>query len=217
MGPRGRIRAGSEDWFDADWSIDQPDSVADTDEDWADAEIVIAESHRGAFGEFAGESSGLIDRTFRERILLVGVTMQGQPVERTDDLLDELERLVDTAGADVVARVHQRRRNLDPATYIGKGKVEELKELAIATDCDTVVFDDELTPAQQFNLEKLLGRTALDRTAVILDIFAQNASSIEGKAQVEVARLPTASAPPPAAALRSTATSRSSCQCSHMS
>ena len=179
----------SEDWFDADWSIDQPDSDADTDEDWADAEIVIAESHRGAFGEFAGESSGLIDRTFRERILLVGVTMQGQPVERTDDLLDELERLVDTAGADVVARVHQRRRNLDPATYIGKGKVEELKELAIATDCDTVVFDDELTPAQQFNLEKLLGRTALDRTAVILDIFAQNASSIEGKAQVELAQL----------------------------
>ena len=95
----------SEDWFDADWSIDQPDSDADTDEDWADAEIVIAESHRGAFGEFAGESSGLIDRTFRERILLVGVTMQGQPVERTNDLLDELERLVDTAGADVVARV----------------------------------------------------------------------------------------------------------------
>lgn len=108
--------------------------------------------------------------------------------DTTDELL-ELERLVDTAGADVVARVHQRRRTIDPATYIGKGKAEELRDMAITTDCDTVVFDDELSPAQQFNLEKLLGRSALDRTAVIMDIFAQNASSVEGKAQVELAQL----------------------------
>jgi GTP-binding protein HflX len=72
---------------------------------------------------------------------------------------------------------------------VGKGKVEELREVAVTTDCDTVVFDNELTPAQQFNLEKLLGRTAIDRTAVILDIFAQNAHSQEGKAQVELAQL----------------------------
>ena len=148
-----------------------------------------SESHRGAFGEFGGESAGLIDRSFRERILLVGVTKQGESPDTTDELLDELERLVDTAGADVVARVHQRRRTIDPATYIGKGKAEELRDMAIATDCDTVVFDDELSPAQQFNLEKLLGRSALDRTAVIMDIFAQNASSVEGKAQVELAQL----------------------------
>ena len=77
----------------------------------------------------------------------------------------------------------------DPATYIGKGKAEELREVALELDADTVVFDDELTPAQQFNLEKLLGRTAIDRTAVILDIFAQNAHSHEGKAQVELAQL----------------------------
>ena len=83
----------------------------------------------------------------------------------------------------------QRRQAPDPPTFIGKGKAEELKEVALATDCDTVVFDNELTPAQQFNLEKLLGRTAIDRTAVILDIFAQNASSVEGKAQVELALL----------------------------
>ncbi len=83
----------------------------------------------------------------------------------------------------------QRRQAPDPPTYIGKGKAEELKEIALATDCDTVVFDNELTPAQQFNLEKMLGRTAIDRTAVILDIFAQNASSVEGKAQVELALL----------------------------
>ncbi|EQD45047.1 GTP-binding protein HflX, partial [mine drainage metagenome] len=70
-----------------------------------------------------------------------------------------------------------------------KGKVEELKELSYATDCDTVIFDDELTPAQQRNLEKVLGRTAIDRTALILDIFAQNAKSMEGKAQVELALL----------------------------
>ena len=83
----------------------------------------------------------------------------------------------------------QRRDAPDPPTYVGKGKAEELREVALEIDCDTVVFDDELTPAQQFNLEKLLGRTAIDRTAVILDIFAQNAHSQEGKAQVELALL----------------------------
>ena len=107
--------------------------------------------------------------------------------EAVEASLDELELLVDTAGADVVARVVQRRHAPDPATYIGSGKVAEIRELAEATDCDTVVFDDELSPAQQFNLEKLLGRTAIDRTAVILDIFAQNAHSQEGKAQVQLA------------------------------
>ncbi|MEJ7583500.1 MAG: GTPase HflX [Acidimicrobiales bacterium] len=97
--------------------------------------------------------------------------------------------LVDTAGADVVDRVAQRRKAPDPATFIGKGKAGELREAAVAADCDTVVFDDELSPAQQRNLEKLLERTAIDRTAVILDIFGQNASSQEGKAQVELAQL----------------------------
>ncbi len=147
------------------------------------------ESHRGAFGEFGGESGGLIDRTFRERIVLVGVTTSGGHPDDTDASLDELALLVDTAGADEVARVHQRRESPDPATYVGKGKAQEIKELSEAVDSDTVVFDDELSPAQQFNLEKILGRTALDRTAVILDIFAQNASSQEGKAQVELAQL----------------------------
>ena len=82
-----------------------------------------------------------------------------------------------------------RRDRPDPATYLGKGKVEELHEVCLEVDADTVVFDNELTPAQQFNLEKLLGRTAIDRTAVILDIFAQNAHTLEGKAQVELALL----------------------------
>src|SRR5690606_19892354 len=109
--------------------------------------------------------------------------------EETEASLDELSLLIDTAGADEVARVVQRRAAPDPPTFVGKGKAEELREVAEATDCDTVVFDNPLTPAQQYNLEKLLGRTAIDRTAVILDIFAQNAASQEGKAQVELALL----------------------------
>jgi len=131
----------------------------------------------------------LIERTFREKIVLVGVTVRPDTVEETEISLDELALLVDTAGADEVARVTQRRDSPDPPTYVGKGKAEELREVAEATDCDTVVFDNELTPAQQYNLERLLGRTAIDRTAVILDIFAQNAHSQEGKAQVELAQL----------------------------
>ena len=149
----------------------------------------FSSDHRGAFGEYGGESSGLIDRTFRERIVLVGVTMPDGSADDTDTSLDELGRLVDTAGADEVGRVHQRRNAPDPATFVGKGKAQEIKDLSLATDSDTVVFDDELSPAQQGNLEKILGRSALDRTAVILDIFAQNASSTEGKAQVELAQL----------------------------
>jgi len=131
----------------------------------------------------------LIDRSFRERILLVGVVLPGADPEIVAANLDELALLVDTAGADVVARVVQRRDRPDPATYVGRGKVEELAALSLQHDADTVVFDDELSPAQQRNLEKLLGRTAIDRTAVILDIFAQNARSPEGKAQVELALL----------------------------
>jgi GTP-binding protein HflX len=131
----------------------------------------------------------LIERTIREKIILVGVILDDDTEEEVNESLDELERLVDTAGADVVARVTQRRRAPDPAYYIGKGKAQELRELSLAVDADTVVFDNELSPGQQFNLEKLLGRTALDRTAVILDIFAQNSHTLEGKAQVELALL----------------------------
>lgn len=146
-------------------------------------------SHRGGFGEFGGERGGLIERTFRERIVVVGMATDGATDEDVEHSLDELTELVDTAGADVVDRVVQRRLRVDPATYIGRGKADELAQLCEELDADTVVFDDELTPAQQYNLERRLGRTALDRTAVILDIFAQNASSQEGKVQVELAQL----------------------------
>lgn len=137
----------------------------------------------------------LIERAFREKIVLVGVTLPspvgpaGVSDAETERHLDELELLVGTAGADVVGRVHQRRDRPDPATYIGHGKAQDLREISESTDADTVVFDDELSPAQSRNLEKILGRTAIDRTAVILDIFAQNARSDEGKAQVELAQL----------------------------
>ena len=133
--------------------------------------------------------STLISRGIRERIILVAVTMPGRTDDETSESLDELAQLIDTAGADEVARITQRRDAPDSAYYIGKGKAEELKELCLTLDSDTVVFDNELSPGQQFNLEKLLGRTALDRTAVILDIFAQNAHTLEGKAQVELALL----------------------------
>ena len=131
----------------------------------------------------------LIERTKRERIVLVGVTMPGRTDDDTEAGLDELALLIDTAGADEAGRVMQRRDSPDHTWYIGKGKAEELRDLCLAVDADTVVFDNELSPAQQYNLEKLLGRTALDRTAVILDIFAQNAHTLEGKAQVELAQL----------------------------
>ena len=146
-------------------------------------------SHRGGFGDLAGETTGLIDRSFREQIVLVAVQFPGSTSDQIDANLDELAQLVDTAGADPVDRVIQRRDAPDPATYVGKGKVTEIQAASDGSDADTVVFDDELSPAQQFNLEKILKRTALDRTAVILDIFAQNATTMEGKAQVELAQL----------------------------
>jgi len=129
----------------------------------------------------------LIDRRFREKIILVGVVSWPRTIDEVEASLDELALLIDTAGADEVARVVQRREAPDPATYIGRGKAEELRELSEQVDADTVVFDEELTPAQQRNLERMLGRTAIDRTAVILDIFAQNAHTEEGRAQVELA------------------------------
>jgi GTP-binding protein HflX len=162
-----------------------PDALDGDDIDEIDDEV----THRGAFGDIGGDNRGLIERTFRERIVLVGVTVAPATSDDTEASLDELALLVDTAGADAVARVVQRRSAPDPATYVGKGKAQEIREVSEAVDSDTVVFDDDLTPAQQFNLEKLLGRSALDRTAVILDIFAQNAHSQEGKAQVELAML----------------------------
>jgi GTP-binding protein HflX len=125
----------------------------------------------------------------RQRALLVGSGAGTRSTDEAEASLDELSLLADTAGAEPVERVLQRRDTPDPATYIGKGKAEELRALAEALDVDVVIFDDELSPAQQRNLEKLFARDVVDRVALILDIFAQHASSQEGMVQVELAQL----------------------------
>ncbi len=131
----------------------------------------------------------LIERHRRETVVLVGVAIPPVTVDEAEASLDELAALADTAGADEAERVLQRRQEPDAATFVGKGKAEELRDLSNVVDADTVIFDDELSPAQSRNLEKILGRTAIDRTALILDIFAQHAHTPAGKAQVELAML----------------------------
>jgi len=125
----------------------------------------------------------------RQRALLIGTTYGTATVEEAEASLEELALLADTAGAEPVHAELQRRRTPDPATYIGKGKAEELKAVAQGLDIDVVIFDDELTPAQQRNLEKLFAVDVVDRVALILDIFAQHATSQEGAVQVELAQL----------------------------
>ncbi|MDP8957836.1 MAG: GTPase HflX [Actinomycetota bacterium] len=122
-----------------------------------------------------------------ERALLVSVTTGS--VEEAEASLEELARLADTAGATAVGSMLQRRPRLEAATLVGRGKVEELAGDAAADQVDLVIFDNELTPAQERNLSRALHRPVLDRTALILDIFAQHATSREGKVQVELAQL----------------------------
>lgn len=123
----------------------------------------------------------------RPQAVLVGVRFEGSSSEGVERDLDELEELLATAGGESVARVVQRREHPDVATYVGKGKVEELRDSVRAAGADLVVFDDELSPTQVRNLEKELRVPVQDRTAIILDIFAQHAVSDEGKLQVELA------------------------------
>jgi GTPase len=125
----------------------------------------------------------------RQRALLIGTGTGAHTQEEADASLDELALLADTAGADTVEAVLQRRRTPDPATYIGKGKAEELRDPAHTLDVDVVIVDDELTPAQQRNLENLFKVDVVDRVALILDIFAQHATSQDGAVQVELAQL----------------------------
>ena len=109
--------------------------------------------------------------------------------DRSKDSLEELKQLADTAGAIVVAKVLQKRPKPDPAMFIGRGKVQELALYVQQENIDLVIFDDELSPAQQRNIEEAVGVRVLDRTALILDIFAQRARTNEGKLQVELAQL----------------------------
>ncbi len=127
----------------------------------------------------------------RERVLIVGVAPKGVPRPVAEDHLDELERLVDTAGGEVVGRFVKERAAPDPATYIGKGAVAEIGASARADRVGLIVFDDELSPGQVRNLEKAWGEgvRVLDRPGLILDVFALHARSREARTQVELAQL----------------------------
>ena len=166
--------------YDADLeSIETPDVVAE----------------RAALRRVAGFSTQLqdiSDAEYRElqleKVVLVGVWTEGTS-QMAENSLEELKALAETAGAQVMEGVIQRRPTPDPATYIGSGKVAELRELVVHTGADTVICDGELSPAQLQKLEVKLKVKVIDRVALILDIFAQHATSREGKAQVELAQI----------------------------
>lgn len=124
-----------------------------------------------------------------EQAVLVALDRPGQHDFTADESLNELAQLAETAGAAVITTVVQRRERPDAATFIGTGKLAELEAICAETGADLVIFDDELSPAQQRNIEKAVGVRVIDRTALILDIFAQRAQSREGKVQVELAQL----------------------------
>ena len=134
---------------------------------------------------------GLIDIINREteRVFIVGVQLKGEEAWCIDGSLDELEELVGTAGGEVAGRGTQRLEKVNAATFIGPGKAREFAEQCTVAKVDTVVFDEELSPAQGRNLEKVFECKILDRTALILDIFSQRARTREGKLQVELAQL----------------------------
>lgn len=123
-----------------------------------------------------------------DQAILVAIERKGSP-EQFDTDLSELRELVHTAGGEVAAVVTQKREAPSPSTYLGTGKIQEVKDAAIAYHADVIIFDDELTPVQQRNLSEQLERRVLDRTQLILDIFAQRARTREGKLQVELAQL----------------------------
>src|SRR5581483_4908663 len=123
-----------------------------------------------------------------ERVVLVGVWTDGT-VREAENSLAELARLAETAGSQVLEGLIQRRSKPDPATYIGSGKARELRDVVYSVGADTVICDGELTPGQLRQLEQIVKVKVVDRTALILDIFAQHARSKEGKAQVELAQL----------------------------
>ncbi|WP_093357952.1 GTPase HflX [Saccharopolyspora kobensis] len=156
-------------------------------------EMELAE--RASLRRIAGLSTELADITeveYRqlrlERVVLVGVWTDGDAAH-ADASLTELARLAETAGSEVLEGLIQRRDKPDPGTYIGSGKVLELRDIVVSTGADTVICDGELSPGQLRQLEEKLKVKVVDRTALILDIFAQHARSKEGKAQVELAQL----------------------------
>lgn len=126
---------------------------------------------------------------FRQKAFLIGVRFPDMSFDDADRSLEELALLADTAGCETVDQEMVRRDSPDPASFIGAGKARELADLSRSLDVDVVVFDNELTPAQQRNLHKMFGCDVVDREALILDIFAQHATTREGALQVELALL----------------------------
>lgn len=125
----------------------------------------------------------------REQAILVGIALPFQSKGHTEELLQELTLLAETAGADVVGRAVQERQRIDPAHYIGRGKAEFVASLVKEHKANLVIFDDDLTPAQAKNLERIIGVKIIDRSGLILDIFAYRARTKEAKTQVELAQL----------------------------
>jgi GTP-binding protein HflX len=176
------------DWVEPDWA-DEPDP----EEAPTVGAMELAERH--ALRRVASLSTELEDiseveyRQLRlERVVLVGVWTSGS-VEDAENSMAELALLAETAGSEVLEAVYQRRQTPDPATYVGRGKVDGIREIVQATGADTVICDGELAPSQLRNLEDRLKVKVVDRTALILDIFAQHARSREGQAQTELAQL----------------------------
>jgi GTPase len=172
---------------------DAADDQGDPEEDNSVGAMELAERH--ALRRVAGLSTELEDiseveyRQLRlERVVLVGVWTDGT-TEDADNSMAELALLAETAGSTVLEAIYQRRQSPDPATYVGRGKVDAIREIVQATGADTVICDGELAPSQLRNLEDRLKVKVVDRTALILDIFAQHAKSAEGQAQVELAQL----------------------------
>ena len=188
----------TQDWDDAEEADDFESGYDDPDpeERAADPSTGAMElAERALLRRVAGLRTELEDiseveyRQLRlERVVLVGVWTEGT-VEDAENSMAELALLAETAGSEVLEALYQRRQRPDPATYVGRGKVEDLAEIVRLTGADTVVCDGELAPGQLRNLEDRLKVKVVDRTALILDIFAQHAKSREGQAQVELAQL----------------------------
>lgn len=170
--------------FDSEIFI--PDSFQSTKQDLSDRQAL-----RRVIG-LSTELSDISEAEYRqlrlERVILVGVWTEGS-VKDAENSMEELAALAETAGSKVLDALIQRRDKPDPATFIGSGKVSELKAIVKSTGADTVVCDGELSPSQLRNLEDKVKVKVVDRTALILDIFAQHAKSKEGKAQVELAQM----------------------------
>src|SRR5260370_42290346 len=149
--------------------------------------------HANGRKELTAKQNSLIDMSSRgghEHAFLVAVDQdESESLWSVEDSLSELRTLARTAGAEVVGTMIQRLRHPDVATYIGKGRAQELSDAEKQLDFDLVIFDDELSPSHQRNLEKILNARAINRTALILDIFAQHARTREGRLQVELAQL----------------------------